>query len=136
MHKMTRNTASLAALVFMLAPAISHANDVAATAEPQAFSTAAPRSAPLVQAAAPAIKADKPSHPSKEPRFKNPKLKHGVLRVNGTEASDKIALRLQAGNPAILQVDVDDDGSADFSFERKEIARIAVGRSRVNVQIA
>jgi len=76
--------------------------------------------------AAPAIKAERPSHPPKESRFKHPKLKHGVLRVTGTEASDKIALRLQAGNPAILQVDVGDDGSADFNFERKEIATIAV----------
>jgi Ca2+-binding RTX toxin-like protein len=55
------------------------------------------------------------------------KLKHGVLRVKGTNASDKIALRLQAGNPAILQVDVGDDGSADLSFERADIAKIAVG---------
>jgi hypothetical protein len=58
--------------------------------------------------------------------FKHPKLKHGLLRVKGTEASEKIALRLQAGNPTILQVDVGDDGSADFSFERTEIATIAV----------
>jgi Ca2+-binding RTX toxin-like protein len=54
------------------------------------------------------------------------KLHHGVLRVKGTEASDKIALRLQAGNPAILQVDIGDDGSADFSFERARIAKIVV----------
>lgn len=57
MQKMTRNTASLAALVFMLAPALSHANDVAATAQSQAFSTAAARNAPLALAA-PAIKAE------------------------------------------------------------------------------
>jgi Ca2+-binding RTX toxin-like protein len=56
----------------------------------------------------------------------NPKLKHGVLRVKGTNASDKIALRLQAGNPAILQVDVGDDDSADFNFERARIAKIVV----------
>ena len=54
-----------------------------------------------------------------------PSLQHGVLRVKGTPASDEFALRLQAGNPAILQVDVDDDGSADFSFERGD-RRIAV----------
>ena len=59
-------------------------------------------------------------------KFKHPKLKHGVLTIAGTEASDKIALRLQAGHPDMLQVDVGDDGSADFSFERKHIARIAV----------
>jgi hypothetical protein len=76
--------------------------------------------------AAPAIKADKVSQSSKKSGFKRPKLKHGLLRVKGTEASDKIALRLQAGNPAILQVDVGDDSSADFSFERKSIVKIAV----------
>jgi hypothetical protein len=76
--------------------------------------------------AARVIKADKASHSPKQSGFKHPKLKHGVLTVKGTEASDKISLRLQAGDPAILQVDVGDDGSADFSFERKEIAKIAV----------
>jgi hypothetical protein len=76
--------------------------------------------------AAPGNKAEKASLSSKKSGFKHPKLKHGVLTVKGTEASDKIALRLQAGNPAVLQVDVGDDGSADFSFVRKEIAKIAV----------
>ena len=59
-------------------------------------------------------------------RFQRPKLQHGVLTVEGTPAAEKIALRLKAGSPGILQVDVGDDGSADFSFERKRIARIAV----------
>jgi RTX calcium-binding nonapeptide repeat (4 copies) len=76
--------------------------------------------------AAPAIKPDKPSHSSKASGFKHPKLKHGLLAIEGTDASDKIALRLQAGNAAILQVDVDDDGSADFNFDRAAIAKIAV----------
>jgi hypothetical protein len=60
------------------------------------------------------------------PSFKQPKLKHGELRVKGTNASDTIALRLKAGEPAILEIDVGDDGSADFSFERADIAEIAV----------
>ena len=76
--------------------------------------------------AAPGTGADQGSHSLQKSGPKHAKLQHGVLRVKGTPASDEIALRLQAGNPAILQVDVDDDGSADFSFERKEIARIAV----------
>jgi Ca2+-binding RTX toxin-like protein len=76
--------------------------------------------------AAPAIATDKPSHPSKGPKFKHPKVKHGVLSVVGTDASEKIALRLQAGDAAILDIDVGDDGSADFSFERKRIVRIDV----------
>jgi len=53
-------------------------------------------------------------------------LEAGVLTVQGTNASDRIALRLQAGQPGILQVDVGDDGSPNFSFERREIERIAV----------
>src|SRR5262249_4422163 len=59
-------------------------------------------------------------------RFDRPKLQHGLLTVVGTELADKIALRLKAGDPATLQVDVGDDGSADFSFKRKKVSRIAV----------
>ncbi len=81
--------------------------------------------------AAPALRAFEASHPTKEasfkhPTLKHPKLKHGVLTIKGTRASDRIALRLQAGNPGILQVDVGDDGSADFSFKRDKIAKIVV----------
>ena len=54
------------------------------------------------------------------------RLTHGVLRVNGTDASDNIALRIKAGEPGILEVDLGDDGSADFRFERANIAEIAV----------
>jgi Ca2+-binding RTX toxin-like protein len=54
------------------------------------------------------------------------KLAHGVLRIKGSDASDRIALRLKAGEPCILQVDVGDNGSADFSFARAKIAEIAV----------
>jgi len=49
-----------------------------------------------------------------------------VLTILGTAASDKIALRLRAGHPDTIQVDVGDDGSADFSFKRKKIAKIVV----------
>ena len=54
------------------------------------------------------------------------KLRHGLLTIEGTDVSDRIALRLKAGRPDILQVDVGDDGSADFSFERKHVRQIAV----------
>jgi hypothetical protein len=76
--------------------------------------------------AAPVRTAAKASHAHKASRFRHPKLKHGVLTIEGTEVSDKIVLRLQAGQPGILQVDVGDDGSADFSFERADVARISV----------
>jgi Ca2+-binding RTX toxin-like protein len=67
-----------------------------------------------------------PSYPPAPAKFKEPKLKQGVLTIQGTKASEKIALRLQAGQPGTLQIDVGDDGSADFSFARSEVAKIAV----------
>ena len=73
--------------------------------------------------AAPAAKG---SYPHKIDKFKRPKLKRGVLTIKGTKASDKITLRLQAGQPNILQVDVGDDGTPDFSFDRSTVTKIAV----------
>jgi Ca2+-binding RTX toxin-like protein len=65
------------------------------------------------------------------------RLDHRTLRVEGTEANDAIALRLAAGNPAVVQVDLGDDGSADFSFPRAAIDRIRVeargGDDRVRI---
>jgi Ca2+-binding RTX toxin-like protein len=56
--------------------------------------------------------------------FKAPKLEDGLLRIKGTSASEKIALRLKAGQPGVLQVDVGDDGSAEFEFVRADVAEI------------
>src|SRR5436190_10826933 len=53
-------------------------------------------------------------------------LGYGTLMVKGTQASEKIALRLRAGDASVLEVDAGDDGSADFSFARADIARIVV----------
>jgi hypothetical protein len=64
--------------------------------------------------------------PVKSAKFKHPKLEHGLLKIRGTRASDAIALRLKAGDPGTLQVDFGNDGSADFSFARNKIAKIAV----------
>ncbi|HET9323073.1 MAG TPA: calcium-binding protein, partial [Gaiellaceae bacterium] len=58
--------------------------------------------------------------------FKRPKLRHGVLSVIGTARGERIALRLKSGRPTLLQVDVGDDGSAEFSFMRRKVARIIV----------
>jgi Ca2+-binding RTX toxin-like protein len=63
---------------------------------------------------------------TQDAKFKHPQLAHGLLAIVGTRASDKITLRLKAGNPGILQVDVGNDGSADFSFKRAHIAKIIV----------
>ena len=42
--------------------------------------------------------------------IKHPKLKDGVLSIEGSKSSDRIVLRLQAGDPGTLQLDVGDDG--------------------------
>jgi hypothetical protein len=75
--------------------------------------------------AAPARTAAIASHSQKKP-IKQPTLENGLLTVEGTNEGDRIALRLQAGQPGILQVDFGDDGSAEFSFERRQIAQIVV----------
>jgi Ca2+-binding RTX toxin-like protein len=84
--------------------------------------------------AAPPNKAD---GPSKNIGPAHAKLKHGLLKVKGTRASEAIALRLKAGDPGTLQVDFGDDGSADFSFGRNKISQIAVdgraGNDRVRI---
>jgi Ca2+-binding RTX toxin-like protein len=51
---------------------------------------------------------------------------NGTLTVTGTAAGDAIALRLRAGSPTTLQVDVGDDGSAQFEFDRATFDRIQV----------
>src|SRR5215475_13399040 len=67
-----------------------------------------------------------PSLQKKSEQFKEPTVENGLLTVEGTNAGDRIALRLQAAQPGILEVDFGDDGSAEFSFERSEIAAIVV----------
>ena len=54
------------------------------------------------------------------------KVKHKTLTVKGSGKSDKLALRLHSGDPGTLDVDVGDDGSADFSVARNRVARILV----------
>ncbi len=53
-------------------------------------------------------------------------LNYNTLMVNGTKAGDRIALRLKAGDSSVLEVDARDDGSAEFSFPRADIAKIVV----------
>jgi Ca2+-binding RTX toxin-like protein len=69
-----------------------------------------------------------PSHP----RFSTPRLKGGVLTIRGTKAADKIAVRLAAGDPATLQVDLNDDGAGDFSFARADVTSIIVSAGAGN----
>jgi len=53
-------------------------------------------------------------------------VKHHTLSVKGSSHGDAIALRLKAGDPSRIQVDVGDDGSADFSFDRGDVNAINI----------
>jgi len=74
--------------------------------------------------AAPADAASRHRH--HDARAPHARLHHGTLSVRGTRAGDRIALRLQAGRPDLVQVDFGDDGSADATFQRSRIAAIVV----------
>ena len=49
----------------------------------------------------------------------------GTLRVTGSPFGDTIALRISATDPNQLQVDIDDDGSADATFNIDSFASIS-----------
>ena len=50
----------------------------------------------------------------------------GTLQIKGDAASDKLALRLSPTDPNTLQVDVGEDGTADFAFDRSTFTAINV----------
>jgi hypothetical protein len=50
----------------------------------------------------------------------------GTLTVTGSGGDDRIALRLAPGAPGTLQVDFDDDGTADVDFDRTTFTSIEV----------
>jgi Ca2+-binding RTX toxin-like protein len=53
-------------------------------------------------------------------------VKRGTLNVRGGDRADAVALRVMAGDSTVVQVDVGDDGSADFSFARGDIDAIDI----------
>jgi Ca2+-binding RTX toxin-like protein len=53
-------------------------------------------------------------------------IKRGALEVKGGDQDNAVALRLKAADPNRIQVDVGDDGSADFSFARGDLSAIKV----------
>ncbi len=50
----------------------------------------------------------------------------GTLQISGDGASDKLALRLSPTDPGTLQLDVGEDGTVDFSFDRSTFTAIDV----------
>jgi hypothetical protein len=53
-------------------------------------------------------------------------VQNGTLELTGDGASDKLALRLDGTAPSTLQVDVGEDGTTDFSFDRTTFTAIDV----------
>ena len=53
-------------------------------------------------------------------------IRRGQLNVLGTAGDNRITLRLKPGNKSRLQVDVDGNGSAEFTFKRSAFDRIVV----------
>jgi Ca2+-binding RTX toxin-like protein len=49
-----------------------------------------------------------------------------VLKVKGTNRDDEVTLRLKAGDANVLEIDVGDDGTADFSFDRADFGEIDI----------
>ena len=50
----------------------------------------------------------------------------GTLRVQGSDRANTVALRLKAGDPNTLEVDVNDDGSANHSFAAADVSAIKI----------
>jgi len=59
-------------------------------------------------------------------------IESGTLDVDGGVRANTVALRLKAGDPTRIQVDVGDNGSADFSFARSDVdaIRVTMGNGR------
>jgi RTX calcium-binding nonapeptide repeat (4 copies) len=53
-------------------------------------------------------------------------INDGTLEITGSGRADTVALRLEAGDPNRIQVDVGDDGAADRSFARDDVVAIKV----------
>ncbi|HEX6712199.1 MAG TPA: hypothetical protein VF066_02400 [Thermoleophilaceae bacterium] len=53
-------------------------------------------------------------------------LQHGTLQIRGGDQPNVVALRLKSGDPTVIQVDVGNDASPDFSFARSQVEAINV----------
>jgi hypothetical protein len=51
-------------------------------------------------------------------------LHDGILQITGTPGADTVALGLKPGNSSVSDVDVGDDGTVDFSFDRGTLRAI------------
>jgi len=69
------------------------------------------------------------NHAAKEVKAE---VHHGTLTITGTRASDTLALRLRAGDPNTLEVDVGGHRSHSLSFDRRRFDAIVVNAGEGN----
>ena len=62
-------------------------------------------------------------------------VQSGTLQIVGDAASDKLELLTAPDNPNILQLDVGEDGTIDFSFDRSTFSAINVQASGGNDEV-
>ncbi len=64
-------------------------------------------------------------------------VESGTLDIEGGDRPNTVALRLKHGDPTQIQVDVGDNGSADFSFGRSNVRaiRVRMGNGRDSVRV-
>ncbi len=67
-----------------------------------------------------------PANPAGATQSPSARVANDTLTVVGTSRSDRIALRLAPGAPGTMQVDLNDDGIAEQSFDRNTFSRIEV----------
>jgi hypothetical protein len=64
-------------------------------------------------------------------------IRRNGLTVSGTTGPDAVTLRLEAGDPTMLEIDVGADGTADYRFDRRLLTAIVVsGRTGDEIIIA
>ena len=73
---------------------------------------------------------DNPASPNCQSR--TALLNAARLYVYGSGASDVLALRLRTGSPNVLDLDFDDNGTVEFSFDRSAFDHIVVGMGNGN----
>lgn len=61
-----------------------------------------------------------------EPASVTAQVHNGTLQITGTTGPDTVVLRLEPGQPNTLDVDVGDDGTVDFRFDRSTFGAIDV----------
>jgi Ca2+-binding RTX toxin-like protein len=112
-----------AATVALLVAALAALGSLLLASSAEAASEAKPK--PKKSLAKPKKKAKAKAKHKKKPKVKG-HVRKKVLTVVGTARSETIVLRLKAGKPNRLQVDVGNNGSADWELNRNRFDRIFV----------